>query len=143
MDLNQVIENDTGSFQLKHPVDGAPLGIIFTLAGPEHPIRQKLSLQIKRDMRRRVQRAGKLVLEDPEDELAQETDFLVACTLGWTGLEIDGATVAFDPGAARKLYEESRFAWVRRQVARALDDAEVFIGSSSKASSPSPSTKSA
>jgi len=132
MDLNQIVEHDTGTFQLKHPVDGAPLGVAFTLAGPEHPVRQKLTLQLKRDLRRRVQRAGKLVLEDPEDEIAQETEFLVACTLGWKDLQIDGKPFAFSPDAARALYEDGRFAWVRRQVAKALDDAEIFIGSSPK-----------
>lgn len=131
MDLNSIIENDTGTHELKHPVDGAPLGVIFTLAGPEHPIRQKITLQAQRDMRRRVQKAGKLVFDDPEDEHDAETDYLVAATLGWTGLEIDGKPVAYSPGEARTLYTTSRFAWVRRQVRKALDDAEVFTGSSS------------
>lgn len=131
MDLTSLIENDTGNFQLKHPVDGAPLGVTFSLAGPEHPVRRKLALQASRDMRRRVQRAGKLVLDDPEDEIAQETEYLVASTLGWSDLEIDGAKVPFSQAAARQLYENPKFAWVRRQVRKALDDAEVFIGSSS------------
>lgn len=130
MDLNSIIENQTGHYELKHPVDGAPLDVKFTLAGPEHPVRQKIALQVSRDLRRRVQKAGKLVLEDPEDEIDQETDFLVACTLGWTNLVIDGKAADYTPQAARELYTSSRFAWVRRQVRKALDDAEVFIGSS-------------
>ncbi len=130
MDLNGIIEAETGSYQLKHPVDGAPLDVTFTLAGPEHPTRQKLALQMSRDMRRRVQKAGKLVLEDPEDELEQETDFLVSCTLGWKNLEIGGKPVEFSPGEARTLYTSPKFAWVRRQIRKALDDAEVFTVSS-------------
>lgn len=130
MDLNGIIENQTGRHELKHPVDGAPLGVMFVLAGPEHPVRQKIAMQVSRDMRRRVQKAGKLVLEDPEDELEQETEFLVACTLGWSALEVDGKVLDFTPAAARELYTSSRFAWVRRQIRKALDDAEVFIGSS-------------
>lgn len=132
MDLNGIIENDTGTHELKHPVDGAPLGIFFTLAGPEHPVRQKIALQASRDLRRRVQKAGKLVFDDPEDELAAETDYLVAATLGWKGLEIDGKPVEYSPGEARTLYTTSKFAWVRRQIRKALDDAEVFTGSSSR-----------
>lgn len=132
MDLNSIIENATGKYTLKNPVDGEPLGIVFTLAGPEHQVRQKIALQLKRDMRRRVQKAGKIVFEDPEEELAQETDFLVAATLGWEGLEVDGKPYAYSETAARELYEQSRFAWVRRQILRALDDVEVFIGSSAK-----------
>lgn len=131
MDLNGIIENDTGTHELKHPVDGAPLGVFFTLAGPEHPIRQKIALQASRDMRRRVQKAGKLVFDDPEEEIEAETDYLVAATLGWKNLEIDGKAADYSPGAARELYTNKRFAWVRRQVRKALDDAEVFIGSSS------------
>lgn len=130
MDLNSIIENDTGTHELKHPVDGAPLGVTFTLAGPEHPVRQKIALQAQRDMRRRVQKAGKLVFDDPEEEHEAETDLLVAATLGWSGLEIDGRTVAYSPGEARTLYTTSRFAWVRRQIVKALADAEVFTGSS-------------
>lgn len=133
MNLNNIIENDKGSFELKHPVDGAPLGVYFQLAGPEHPVRQKLALQYSRDLRRKVQKAGKLVLDDPEDEREQELDFLVAATLGWKGLEVDGAAIDYSTSAARSLYQDSRFAWVRRQVRKALDDVEVFIGSSSTA----------
>lgn len=130
MDLNGIIENDTGTHELKHPVDGAPLGIFFTLAGPEHPIRQKIALQASRDLRRRVQKAGKLVFDDPEEELEAETDYLVAATLGWKNLEIEGRVLDYTPGNARMLYMNARFAWVRRQIRKALDDAEVFIGSS-------------
>lgn len=132
MDLNSIIESDTGTYQLKHPVDGAPLGVTFTLAGPEHPVRQKITMQAARDMRRRVQKAGKLVLEDPEDEREQETGYLVACTLDWRDLEIAGKAVAFSPTEARSLYTNPKFAWVRRQIRKALDDAEVFTVSSPK-----------
>ncbi len=133
MNLNRIIENDSGLFELKHPLDGAPLGVYFMLAGPEHPIRQKMALQYSRDLRRKVQKAGKIVFDDPADEREQELDFLVASTLGWKGLEVDGAAVEYSAGAARSLYQDVRFAWVRRQVRKALDDAEVFIGSSSTA----------
>lgn len=130
MDLNAIVELDQGTFELKHPSDGAPLGVMFTLAGPEHPIRQKISMQAARDLRRRVQKAGKLVFDDPEEDKAAELDRLVASTLGWTGLEIDGKPVPFSATTARDLYTNTRFAWVRRQVTRALDDVEVFIGGS-------------
>ena len=130
MDLSTITENDTGTLQLKHPVDGAPLDTKITIAGPEHPKRKALELQLKRDARRRIQKAGKLVFDDPEEELEQETDFLVACTLAWENLAIAGKAVPFDIKAAREIYTTPKFAWIRRQVRKALDDAEVFTVSS-------------
>ena len=132
MDLANIVEQDSGEYELRDPVDRAPLGVIFTLAGPEHPVRQKITLQAARDLRRKVQQAGKLVFDDPEAEREQELDYLVAATLGWKNLSVDGQSVEFSAAAARSLYQASRFAWVRRQVRRALDEAEVFIVSSSK-----------
>ena len=131
MYLNSIIEQDQIEYELLHPTERTPLGVKFTLAGAEHPKRKDLVLQYTRDLRRRTNKAGKLSLEDPAEDRARESEFLVASTLGWSGLEIDGKAISYSPEAARAFYDDKRFAWARRQINGALGEQELFIKSSS------------
>lgn len=128
-------ELEVGILQLKHPSDGTPLQIFLTLAGPGNETRRQRELRQKRENLRRIQKAGKLVFEDPEDEEIAEIEYLVACTLGWDGADLPRIGIAepYSVAAARKLYStKTPFRWVGRQVAAALRDQGVFIKSSSK-----------
>jgi hypothetical protein len=133
MDLSQIVEQDSADYELLHPTERTPLGITFTLAGPEHAKRKQIALAFARDLRRRISRTGKLTLEDPAEDEDREIDYLVASTLGWKELEVDGKAVAFSAAAAREIYAAPRFAWIRRQIKQALEEQENFIASSSAA----------
>jgi hypothetical protein len=139
MDLASVVERDCAEVQIRFP-NGAATGVFFTLAGPEHARRRAIVQQMQRGMRKSFERTGKIKLDDPAEEVEKETEFLVACTLGWRTKETPGAfpyggkPLAFSADAAREIYEDPERAWLRRFVKQSLDDGENFIGSSSSAS---------
>jgi hypothetical protein len=133
MDLSRIVEQDSADYELLHPTERTPLGVIFILAGPEHEKRKAIVINFARDLRKRIGRTGKFMLEDPAGDEDRETDYLVAATLGWKDLEVEGKPLPYSPDAARTLYSTPRFAWIRRQIKQALEDQENFIASSSAA----------
>jgi hypothetical protein len=68
MDLSTIKEANTAEYEILHPVDKTRLGVVLTLAGPEHPKRHALATRYSRHLRQRVNRVGKITLEDPDTE---------------------------------------------------------------------------
>jgi hypothetical protein len=132
-DLDQFEDVQTSSVTLKNPATGAPTAAVIELLGPEHPARKKIQMDRARKMRAEFQRNGKISVSDPLEDVDAETDFLVACTAGWSGMTQAGAVLAYSADAARALYTDTKRQWVRAQVKKALDEAERFISSSAKA----------
>lgn len=126
-DIDAYEDVQAGDIQLKDPATGAPTGATITLAGPEHPARRKIDLDRQRRVRAALQKTGKLQLQDPEEDEADETDLLVACTLGWRGLALAGQELAFSREAAARLYTDPKRRWLRAQVVAALNEREAFI----------------
>lgn len=133
LDINDFEDTPTGAVRIKHPVTGAPTPIMFTLAGPEHPQRRAREMARQRKMRAQLQRAGKIQLGDPEDDLADETQELADSTLGWSGLAVGGAALPYSRAAALELYADPKRQWLRAQVRTALAERENFIASSATA----------
>lgn len=133
LDLDTFEDKLTSDLTLKNPSTGAPTAAVITVLGPEHPARKKIQFDRARRMRAEFSRSGKLAITDPVEDVEEETEFLVACTMGWTGIALAGAPVAFSTDAARKLYTDPKRQWLRVQVLKALDESSRFIGSSSKA----------
>lgn len=132
LDLSSIAESQTGDVSIVHPVTKVPLGITIAVAGPEHPKRKAMKFSQQRKLRARIQKAGKLTFDDPENEAEEQTDYLVGCTLGWNEIVVDGKALAYSAENARTLYTDSRFAWLREQVQAALDEREVFIKASAQ-----------
>lgn len=57
-----------------------------------------------------------------DDEAAE---LLVACTIGWNGIEVNGEVLAFTPKAARDLYLDHH--WIREQVDQFIGDRANFF----------------
>lgn len=130
MDLATFTQHETAEYELETPA-GEATGVRFLLAGPNHPARKARDRKVLARGLREFNRAGKRKLdEDPDEIVAQHTDFLVTCVLGWSALEIDGKPVAYSGEAARELFEDPRFEWVRGQVTGALNDLTRFISGS-------------
>lgn len=115
----------SATLRIKNPKTGAPTAMEVTLAGPEHPERKRLVYARQRKLRQNLAKTGKLPVVDPEDEEADELEQLIACTLGWAG-----ASVAFNPAAARALYSDPKRRWLRDQVEAALAERELFTRAS-------------
>jgi len=116
----------TGTYRVKNPETQAPTGWVLTLAGPEHPDRKRrLHIRQRRMRAAFAKNAGKMPFTDPEDEVAEQIDELVANTLGWTG-----GDVPYSPEAARTYFSNPKLRWLCLQVQEALDERELFIRSS-------------
>lgn len=126
-DLSSIEEVESADFAVKDPTTGRPTGMVIRLAGPEHPARKARDLARLRRLRKVMVRTGKLPDTDPEEDEADELDNLVACTLGW-----EGATVPYSTAEARRIYADPRRRWLRRQVATALNEAELFTRASAQ-----------
>lgn len=129
-DLSGASERSDGEYIVKHPVTGEPTAARLTLAGPEHEVRRSVVFGRMRARRAELESTGKLALTDPVDDDANNTAFIASCTLGWSGLAIDGKALPFEIGAAQKLFSDPRFRWLRDQAFAALDKRELFIGAS-------------
>ena len=133
LNLDDFEDIQTATVSLKNPATGAPTGATVDLIGPEHPARKKIQMDRARKLRTDFQRTGKISVSDPLEDVETQTDFLVACTAGWSGLTQGGAALVFSADAARALYTDPKRQGVRAQVVKALDEAERFISNSAKA----------
>jgi hypothetical protein len=122
----------TASFEVKDPLTNKGTGLFIELAGPEHPERKRLSLEAQREaraaMEKQASETGRLVpvLKDPEENLAESLEMLVAATLNW--YRKDGKPVTpFSKNAARTLYVDPESQWLVRQVANRVGDLNLFI----------------
>lgn len=132
MDLAQYEQKEVCDYVLTTP-SGDKLDVVFQLAGPNHPKRKERDRKRLAQSLRKFNKSGRQQLEEDPDELVdRQTDTLVSCTLGWKNLVIDGEALPYSDAAARKLYEDPRFEWVRGQVTGALNDISLFIPGSSR-----------
>jgi hypothetical protein len=126
--LNKISDAPSADVEIKDPETGAPLGVFFTMAGPEHPKRKAIEFARQRKIRAALQKTGKIELNDPEDDEQATADTLVACTLGWRGYSNDaGAEVTFTPQAASTLFNDDTKGWLRHQLVTAMNERERFI----------------
>lgn len=114
-------------FELRHPSDNEPLGAFITVTGKEgtafqEHVREKANANLKR--RFEAQRRGKEEVPTIEKVEKDSIALLVACTVSWRNIVLNGAELEFSEANARKLYAES---WIRGQVDEAIDDLGNFM----------------
>ena len=130
MDISELEFDDT----IEHTIvdkAGLPTDAIFILAGPGNPVRIDLDRKLTARSLRQFNKHGRASLPDDPDELrAQETERLVALTLGWRNVTRKGKELEFSPDEARSIYE-NRASSVRAQVSKALADIANFTQGSS------------
>ena len=122
-DIEDVIEAE---YTLRDPVTNSPTGIVFKLGGPEHRPRKRLMNDRLRRMAAQASKTGRVPVPDPTEADEIEVDLLVASTIGWSGLVLNGKAIEYSPEAARQLYTDPKRRWLRNQVKEALDDRELF-----------------
>lgn len=123
-DFDAFEDVDRADVRIKDPMSGAPTPMVVTLAGPEHPDRQRLVFARQRRMRAALSKTGRVPVSDPEEDSAEQLEMLLASTLGWSG-----AQVAYSRDAARALYTDPKRRWLRDQVLEALERRELFTRS--------------
>lgn len=118
---------ESAEIELRHPVDGAPLGAFFTLAGPTSQIFRQARIDIAR-----AQRDVAVPDIEASVELLDEasTEFLARIVLGWRGIKDDGAELPWSPEAARRLFNRPELRWMVNQLLAAAARTENFIEAS-------------
>ena len=112
---------------IKDP-DGNPTGVVFTMAGPEHPDRKRITFAEARRQIASYRKTNRVDVLDPEDAEATKHENLAAYTLGWSGFVDDsGAEVVFSKQAALDLYKDQKMAWLVDQIEAALGEKDLFI----------------
>lgn len=130
--LRRIRTLDTFEFPVKD-ADGNPTGVVFTLAGPTHAVRQAQEQAKARRLVNEANKTGKVKLPDPAEAQAQRPAEVAALTLGWAGyVGDDGQLVPFSTEAARELYADPAMQWLLEQVEEALGNKTLFT----KAASP-------
>lgn len=131
--LKSIRQVASAKIQVKDPATGDPTGVIFEMAGPEHPDRKRITFAQSRKFLRSYAKTGRAEMPEPEDAESQKKENLAAFTLGWTGLIDDaGAAVVFSKAAALELYNNPEMGWLVDQLDSALGEKELFITRSAK-----------
>jgi hypothetical protein len=126
--LKSIRQVASAKIQIKDPATGDPTGVIFEMAGPEHPDRKRITFAQSRKFLRSYAKTGRAEMPEPEDAESQKKENLAAFTLGWTGLIDDaGAPVVFSKAAALELYNNPEMGWLVDQLDSALGEKELFI----------------
>ncbi|MDH7787650.1 hypothetical protein QBD01_003677 [Ochrobactrum sp. 19YEA23] len=130
MDLASLAVTHEGqTLQLRHPIEGTILKteddepITITLVGTDSDVFRKAQRTI---LDRRLNQKGKTKLSAAELEEEAVTT-LISCTLGWSGIVLDGEELAFSAENVRKLYSRTDLPWIRDQVDEFIADRANFL----------------
>ena len=105
---------------LEHPVTGEPLEVKIKLAGIDSDYYKK---ELRRQQNKRFKKGFRKM---NAEELESETiELLVACTLDWDGVELEGQALECNPENVRKVYKQ--FPWIKEQVDNFINDRANFL----------------
>lgn len=139
---------DTATLELTNPVNGGPLlfddpkgekdenekvkqvPITISLIRSDGKEASEHSHQLQNRRLARMGKKGKIKITAAELE-EDSLSLLVFCTRGWSGIELDGKSLACNAGNVRSLYADKRFTWIRSQVDEFIGDEASFLGNSS------------
>jgi hypothetical protein len=125
-DLDSVEDLFAADYELLHPVTNQPTGAFLTLAGPEHPERKRIAMDLQRRLRASAARS-KQAVPDPEEDARESVKLLAKVTLGWRGIRKNGQEVPCSEAAAVELYSDPKRQWVVKQLLVAMNDQDLFI----------------
>lgn len=110
---------------IKDPV-GQPTDIVIVVKGADSQQFQDAKVEA---LRRQAEQPKKRAV-DYERLEAELIDLLVAVTVSWENVTLEGEVLACNQDNARKLYR--RFPWIREQVDAAIYDRANFIPGSAQ-----------
>lgn len=125
-DLDSVEDLFAADYEIFNPETRLPTGAFITLAGPEHPQRKRIAMDLVRRLRASAARS-KQAVADPEEEARENVKLLAKVTLGWRGIRKNGEEAAYSESAAVELYSDPKRQWVVRQLLAAMNDQDLFI----------------
>lgn len=128
MDLNKLdltkASNEGTWYTLKHPSSNEDLPMKIKIIGKDSDKFIKLSEDFRRstldDMKN-----NKTVEQRIETSKEYGDNLLIACTIEWQGIELDGKKLECTPENVRLVYK--RFGWIKEQIDTAIADRANFI----------------
>jgi hypothetical protein len=121
--------NAGAEVEIRHPVTNVPIGMQVRVLGrdsdtfKEHT-RDTLNARLRREAMaaKRGKDADLRTVETIEQE---NMDLLVACTVDWSNVAIDGKELPFEEANVRRVYKE--YPWIYDQVNEAIGTLENFL----------------
>lgn len=121
--------NEGFEVRIYHPGTNEDLDISITVLGKDSDAFQKVSRSQNKKRMAKLQKGGfRGSASVPVEEIEQDNiDLLAACTIGWSGVIIEGKEIPFTVDNAAMVY--GRFPWIKEQVDTAIGDRANFIKS--------------
>lgn len=113
--------DDGADLAVLHPVSGEKLGVVIRLAGADSAVHRKAAAAIAS----RRAKGGFRRTINLDDLQTESIEVLARCTLGWSGVVLDGKDVPCGKEAAVTLY--TRFPWLREQVETFISDRANYL----------------
>lgn len=128
MDLNSLDltknSNEGAWITVKHPASNEDLPIKIKVIGKDSDKFIKLSEDFRRSTLEDM-KSNKTVEQRIQTSKEYGDTLLVACTLEWQGIELDGKKLDCTPENIKLVYQ--RFGWIKEQVDTAIADRTLFI----------------
>jgi len=116
--------NEGAWITVKHPASNEDLPIKIKVIGKDSDKFIKLSEDFRRSTLEDM-KSNKTVEQRIQTSKEYGDTLLVACTLEWQGIELDGKKLDCTPENIKLVYQ--RFGWIKEQVDTAIADRAVFI----------------
>lgn len=124
--LDTVAAAEQGArLELRHPVTDEPLGAVLILAGTDSKAYRRHEAAVSNRFIDRMAKGKRGKGKSAEEQEREAIEGIAACTLGWTGVGLDGEELPFTADNAHKLY--ARFPWAREQAREFILDRENYL----------------
>jgi hypothetical protein len=128
MDLSKLdltkSSNEGAWITLKHPSSNDDLPMKIKVIGKDSDKFIKLSEDFRRSNLEDM-KSNKTVEQRMQASKEYGDTLLVACTLEWQGIELDGKKLDCTPENIKLVYQ--RFGWIKEQIDTAIADRTLFI----------------
>lgn len=109
--------------------NGEKTEIVITIRGADSHTYQAKFTEIRRRVNNQLQKMRRDRL--PQGDLdAYDIELLAAVTVGWKGIDLDGASFPFSESNAQRLYAD--YPAIREQVDAAVNDRSNFLPGAAK-----------
>ncbi|MFW0776360.1 MAG: hypothetical protein ACN2B6_01390 [Rickettsiales bacterium] len=115
--LTQDLHEEGAEVEIISPATGEKTGFFIKVMGMDSLEFQKAQKKLRNQAIKALQEKTSIT---EEDEIESEINQLVAITVGWKGIEVDGKDKPFTKEACKQLYTKSP--GIRQQVDRFVGD---------------------
>lgn len=128
MDLAQLdltkASNDGAWYTLKHPATGEELSAKIKILGKDSTKYTQMSDEFRRKTLDSM-KSNKTMAQRMEEAQELSDSILVACTVDWADIMLDGKDLPFSELNAKMIYQ--RFNWIKEQIDQAIADRANFL----------------